>query len=330
MALIFAAGAGLGCAQLPEPDGGSIRPGNLPRQWQTGGPRCMEMPEWQVHEYNPDLYLLRQSGCTDYEKPFLFLFFGKDRALLLDTGSRNGNLVPTLQRTVHDWLTRNGRTSIPLVVAHTHPHGDHIAGDGAVQALHDPAMPITFLPPELEATKQFFKIAHWPDDPGHIDLGSRVIDVLAIPGHSALSLAFFDRQTAILFAGDSVYPGRLYVEDFPAFQASTERMIRFTDGKAVAHILGNHIEQARTPFLDYPVGTIYQPDEHVLELTRGDLLELEAGLLSLGGKPGRLALPNMTIWPVPASGTMRQESREHYDARQKLQRERMWDQSAPQ
>jgi len=30
---------------------------------------------------------LRQSGCTDYEKPFVYLLFGKgQRALLVDTG----------------------------------------------------------------------------------------------------------------------------------------------------------------------------------------------------------------------------------------------------
>ena len=48
-----------------------VRAGSLPLAWNTGGPKCMEMPEWQIHEYNPDLYILRQSGCTDFEKPFI-------------------------------------------------------------------------------------------------------------------------------------------------------------------------------------------------------------------------------------------------------------------
>ena len=42
----------------------------------------MEVPDWQVHEYNADFYILRESGCTNYEKPFLYLIFGKDKALL--------------------------------------------------------------------------------------------------------------------------------------------------------------------------------------------------------------------------------------------------------
>jgi hypothetical protein len=44
-------------------------------------------PPWQVHAYNHNTYILRQSGLTDYEKPFCYLLFGDDRAYLLDTGS---------------------------------------------------------------------------------------------------------------------------------------------------------------------------------------------------------------------------------------------------
>jgi len=118
----------------------------------------------------------------------------------------------------------------------------------------------------------------------------RVIDLIPIPGHSDVSVALYDRNTAILLAGDSLYPGRLYVHDFAAFQASTERMIRFTGDKPVSHILGNHIEQSSTPFLDYPVGTMYQPNEHELALSRGSLLELEEALVAMHGTARRMAM----------------------------------------
>jgi hydroxyacylglutathione hydrolase len=289
-ATLIAASIQIARAQLPQPDGGNLRQGILPREWMTGGPKCMENTEWQVHEYNRDLYLLRQSGCTDYEKPIIFLLFGEERALLLDTGSRKGNVAHTLQRVVKNWLLRTKRDTIPLVVAHTHSHSDHIAGDADIQAMHDPAIPVTFVPAEVEATKRLYKITQWPDEIGHIDLGTRLIDVIPIPGHDTVSVALYDHSTGILFTGDSLYPGRLYVHDFADFQKSTERMIRFTEGKVVAHILGNHIEETRTPYLDYPVGTMYQPNEHELSLSRGALLELEEALLSLHGKPARLAL----------------------------------------
>jgi len=310
-------------AQLPQPDGGTIEKGVLPARWLSQEPKCMEIPEWQVHEYNPNLYILRQSPCTDFEKPFIYLFFGKDKALLMDTGSRNGNLAPALERTVKNWLVRNGRASIPLIVLHSHPHEDHTAGDVEVRALKNPAMPVTFVPAELEATKQFWGIEHWPTDIGHVDLGGRVIDLIPIPGHSVVSVALYDRNTAILLAGDSLYPGRLYVADFPAFQASTERMIRFTEGKPVAHILGNHIEQSNTPYLDYPVGTMYQPNEHELALSRGSLLELEDALLSMHGSPKRLALRDFSVWPVGPE-FMNPAEREQFKKHEKEEKERMW------
>ena len=190
-------------------------------------------------------------------------------------------------------------------------------------------MPITFIPAEMEATKRFYHIEHWPDDIGQVDLGERVIDVIPIPGHSNLSVALYDRKTAILLPGDSLYPGRLYIQNFAEFQASTERMIRFTEGKPVAHILGNHIEQTRTPYLNYPIGTIYQPDEHELALSRGSLLELEAALVSLHGQPARLALRDFTIWPADQDSASRSKMQKVFEETQKEQLNHMWNQTAP-
>lgn len=317
-------------AQLPEPDGGAIERGTLPSRWLSEGPKCMEIPEWQVHEYNSNFIILRQSPCTDYEKPFIFLFFGKEKAMLVDTGSRNGNLAPSLRWVVKNWLARSKRSSIPLLVVHTHPHGDHTAGDADLQAMNDPAMPVTFLAAnDQQAAQKFYGIATWPTSIGQIDLGDRVLDVIPIPGHSSMSIAFYDRKTAILLSGDSLYPGRLYVQDFPAFQASTERLIEFTKGKPVAHILGNHIEESSTPFVDYPVGTIYQPDEHELALSRGSLLELEDALLSMHGTPQRLALRDFTVWP---SGRQFSKPGDREKSQKHMQEEKdsMWDHTVSQ
>jgi glyoxylase-like metal-dependent hydrolase (beta-lactamase superfamily II) len=317
----------LGHAQFPEPDGGNLERGVLPRVWMTGGPKCMEIPEWQVHEYNPNFYILRQSGCTDYEKPFVYLIFGKQRALLFDTGSRNGNLAPTLQRVVHNWLERNSRAGIPIIVTHSHSHSDHVAGDAAIRALTDPAMPITFVAAKVADEQAFFHVPAWPDGLGNVDLGDRVIDLVPIPGHDVASVALYDRLTGILLTGDSLYAGRLYIHDLAEFQKSTERLIDFTRGKPVAHILGCHIEETRTPFLDYAIGTIYQPDEHALELSRGALLELEDALKSLGGTPRRLALSDFSLWPIVNKDySMSQRTKETFDRTQAEQLKNKWDQ----
>src|SRR4051812_34538230 len=58
-----------------EPDRAGLAPGNLPAAFLTGGPNCVAVPDWQVHAYNEDFYILRESGCIDAEKPFLYLIF---------------------------------------------------------------------------------------------------------------------------------------------------------------------------------------------------------------------------------------------------------------
>src|SRR5262245_56037105 len=256
--------------QSPQPNGAGIRSGTLPKVWLLGGPKCVEIPEFQVHEYNEDFYILRQSGCSNFEKPFLFLLFGKSKVLLLDTGAGKTQIAQVVKKIISQWLTRNKQESTQLIVAHTHAHNDHTGGDDEIKGLPR----TTLVVPKLDAVQSFFGIKNWPEEIAQYDLGDRVLDVIPIPGHEATSIAIYDRQTAILFTGDTLYPGRLYVKDQVQFVNSIQRLVDFTQNKIVAHILGNHIENSRTPYLDYKVGTVYQPDEQSLELGRGGLMEL--------------------------------------------------------
>jgi len=280
-------------AQAPQPNGGGVRTGTLPRTWQVSGPQCGDNPQFQVQEYNQDLYVFRESGCANYEKPFLYLLFGKEKALLLDTGAGKTDVARVVNSQINEWLSRNNRESIPLIVAHTHAHGDHISGDGQLKALPH----TTVVEPKTSAVLAFFGFRNWPTEVVTYDLGSRVLDIIPIPGHEASSIAIYDRQTGILFTGDTLYPGRLYVEDPSAFILSIQRLVDFTQGKIVTHLLGNHIEQTRTAYLDYPIRTVYQPDEHELELGRAHLLELNDALRTMNGKVVRLAFRDFTIWP---------------------------------
>jgi hydroxyacylglutathione hydrolase len=273
-----------------------VEPGVLPKSWMSGGPKCMEMPAWQVHEYNPNCFILRQSGCIHYEKPFLYLIFGRDTALLEDTGAGEIDTASVVMDLVKKWAKRNNKTGpVPLIVVHSHSHGDHTAGDAGFKSLPNVQL-VTASVPELEKA---FGIKTWPTDIVPIDLGGRIVDLIPIPGHDVAGIALYDRQTGIMLTGDSFYPGRLYVGDaeFPTFVASHQRMVDFTKDKPVAHILGTHIEQTSTPFVDYPRGTVYQPEEHVLELTRGVLLELNDALIKLNGKLDRVVLRDVILSP---------------------------------
>jgi hydroxyacylglutathione hydrolase len=286
--------AAIAGAQAPQPDGGGVVRGALPDRWQVSGPDCPADPRFQGHDYNTDLVILRESGCSNYEKPFLYLIFGRTKALLLDTGAGRTDVAQVVQRVVAAWLARKDKGAIELVVAHTHAHGDHIAGDAQLKSL--PSTTVVGLTPE--AVETFFGFKNWPDDVRPFDLGDRIVDVIPIPGHEPSSIAIYDRQTGLLFTGDTLYPGRLYISDGAAFARSIQRLVDFTRGKIVAHILGNHIEQTRTPYLDYPIGTVHQPDEHTLELGRAHLLELNDALHAMNGTIVRMALRDFTVWPV--------------------------------
>jgi glyoxylase-like metal-dependent hydrolase (beta-lactamase superfamily II) len=267
--------------------------GSLPKTWQTGGPNCDDLPKWQIHEYNPDFFILRESGCTHFEKPFLYLIFGSDRALLEDTGAGQVDTAAVVMDVIARWAKKNNKESIPLIVTHSHAHGDHTAGDAQFKDRPN----VQFVAATVPEIQKAFAIERWPTDIGHIDLGGRIVDVIPIPGHNDASIALYDRATGLLLTGDSFYPGRLYVSDFSAFVASNQRLVDFTRNRPVSHILGTHIEQMRTPFVDYPRGTAYQPDEHVLELSRGDLLELTDILVRAQGKSDKIVLRDVTIVP---------------------------------
>lgn len=293
LSLCFFAGASAVRAQSDTPP---LESGTLPRQWRVSGPDCAGdgAKDWQVHRYNADLYILRESGCSNYEKPFLYLIFGEERALLEDTGAGDTEIEKLIDSLVAAWAKEKGRKPVPVIAIHSHNHGDHRSGDARLRTLPN----VTVVPAEVEALRAAAHIEDWPTGAGYIELGNRRIDVFPIPGHDAAHIALYDARTGILFTGDTLYPGRLYVRDFPAYVTSIDRLVAFTSTRPVAHILGTHIEQSRTPFTDYKVRTVHQPDETTLELRRGDLLELQQALHEMNGIAKHKALARISIVPV--------------------------------
>jgi len=297
--LIFA-----GAILASEPDGAGLQPGVVPGAWKTGGPDCVAVPDWQVHEYNEDFYILRESGCTNYEKPFLYLIFGQEKALLEDTGAgRTVQTAPIVTDLLAKWAKKKNHAPVSLVVIHSHGHGDHTAGDKQFQGQAN----VQFVAATPADVSKAAGIAAWPTETGKIDLGGRMIDVIPIPGHQEASIALYDRLTGNLLTGDSLYPGRLYVPEaeIPTYAASAKRLAGFAMSHPIAHVFGTHIEQSNTPYLDYKRGTLYQPEEHSLALTRAHVLELNDAFLKMGPKAHDVVLPDFSI--VPAIGTTRSD-----------------------
>jgi len=268
------------------------------QSWIYGSKNCENNNDQsiQVVKYNSNTWILRQNKCTNYEAPFMFLFFGDDKALLMDTGATKEEdvfpLYDTVKEIISEWSEKHGE--VELIVAHTHKHGDHYAADGQFKGRPNTRV----LGLEVEDLKIFFNISNWPEEVINFDLGNRLLNIIPIPGHQASSIAVYDTSTKILLTGDTFYPGRLYVKDWNAFKLSIERLVKFTDNHEVSTILGNHIEMTQTPGEDYPMGTMYQPKEHPLPLSVVDLKELSSALTNLGDKPTMEVHDSFIIYPV--------------------------------
>jgi hydroxyacylglutathione hydrolase len=256
-------------SSLLSPAHSQLVSGTMDVRWNEGSADCVKNPQppIQVHRYNADTFILRENLCATYEAPFVYLLIGKAKALLIDTGAVADAKIIPLAQTVISLLPNDG-SRLPLMVVHTHGHLDHRSGDDQFRALPD----VEVVPTDLESVKSRLGIANWPNDIGQIDLGDRVIDVIPTPGHHAAHVAYYDRQTGLLFSGDILLPGRLLIEDTDADLASARRVAEFVEQHPITYVLGAHIEldeSGKTFF-----GTRYHPNERPLQLTKQDVLAL--------------------------------------------------------
>ncbi len=281
--------------------------GDMDVRWSHG---ARGEPPIQVHAYDPHTYVLRQSKATSYEAPFIYLLFGNERAIMADTGATKDPAVfpirSAIDRLIADWLAANPREDYELVVAHTHGHGDHVAGDEQFAG-----RPLTtVVSPAVEAVREFYGFTDWPGEVVTFDLGGRVLELTGIPGHQPAAIAIYDPWTGFLLTGDTVYPGRLYALDFPAFVDGLERLADFAAARRVTHVMGCHIEMTRTPGRDYPLGALYQPDEPPLQMTVAQVVAVRDAARSVAAKPGAHTFDDFIIFNGPSrSAVVRQVAR---------------------
>ncbi|WP_081500766.1 MBL fold metallo-hydrolase [Dyella japonica] len=269
-------------------------PGDMNVHWDPGATSCPTRPTrpLQVHRYDQDTYILRESLCQTYEGPFVYLLIGHARALLIDTGDvADANQMP-LARTVLGLLPVVNGKRLPLLVAHTHGHLDHRSGDAQFGGEPD----VTVLGTDLPHVIDGFGFRDWPHDVAHVDLGDRIVDVIPTPGHYPSHVSFYDASASLLFTGDFYLPGRLIIEDTDADRASARRINDYVRDRPVAHVLGGHIELDRQGQVE-SMGSNWHPDEAPLSLSKEDLAQLPQVLASFNGfysQSGRFVMYSQT------------------------------------
>jgi hydroxyacylglutathione hydrolase len=254
--------------------------GSLDVQWNPGAEDCEKSaePALQIHEYEPQTFILRQSLCSNFEAPLLYLLIGEDEALLIDTGATEDAAQMPLAKAVMNLLPAKGGAKIPLLVLHTHGHGDHRAGDAQFAALPG----VKVVPAEVADLRTTLSLPQWPEGSARIALGGRTVDIMAAPGHQEAHLIFYDDRTALLLTGDFLLPGRLMVDDIDAYRASAQRLVAFVGDRPVSHVLGAHVELDKAGEL-FPGGSQHHPNERALSLSKDDVLGLPAALTDFNG-----------------------------------------------
>lgn len=127
-----------------------------------------------------------------------FLIVGQQRALLLDTGAEPCDLMGMIREI----------TLLPLVVLNTHGDGDHTANNNQFRDIHahpDEFATIRRFRPDLTST------LHPITELSAFDLGDRVLHVIETPGHTPGSICLLDRKNRILFSGDTLSYGPVFL-----------------------------------------------------------------------------------------------------------------------
>lgn len=197
----------------------------------------------------------------------MFLLEGSERALLIDAGAGVGDLRGLV----------NEYVDVPVILLLTHTHWDHIGNaaqfsdvrvsdaelpaDGRVQ-IDGLSEEFTHRPKEfaqnwLDAGNEFpdefdpetFKIK--PTDASPIkagtefDLGNRVIELYAVPGHSPGQLAALDPDERVLYGGDVIHTDdNIYAHfqnsDAEAYRDTFQRLIEMRNEGVFSRLATSH------------------------------------------------------------------------------------------
>jgi glyoxylase-like metal-dependent hydrolase (beta-lactamase superfamily II) len=182
-----------------------------------------EVTEWlEVRKIAPGVHVLTEAG-----KFHAYLVEGAEHAALIDCGTGFGDIrshVVTL-------------TSRPVVALCTHGHWDHIGGAHRFEqvGIHQSEADALRRPRVADSAAQFLRNLQQESDGGPpaatlddfhvepvepafyleqgqvIDLGDRQLQVWHTPGHSPGSVCLLDEAERLLFCGDILYEGAIYL-----------------------------------------------------------------------------------------------------------------------
>ena len=144
----------------------------------------------------PEL-IFENTWAVEDEGVRFFILAGAERALVIDTG-RSGLDIRSIVNSV---------TALPYELISTHADPDHIAGNRFFNSFYmHPADE-----PHYRSTGKSGTLVPLQDG-DEIDLGSRKLKIIHLPGHTPGSIAVLDVSRRILISGDPIQEhGRIFM-----------------------------------------------------------------------------------------------------------------------
>lgn len=195
-----------------------------------------------------------------YQKNYNYLIIGKNSAILFDTGSGTRNIKPVV----------SSLTKLPITVISSHLHYDHIGSHVQFESIAMIDIEETrqrlkskwFSPTYFEhigfmegVEKPSFKVTEKLQPNQVIDLGERALKVLHTPGHTQESIMLYDEGRNLLFSGDFIYEGELFVflpgSDIDEYHKSTQELLASTTNDTRLLAAHSGTTPSSLPILDH-------------------------------------------------------------------------------
>ena len=232
--------------------------------------------DYLVWAYNRETIIFRESLRNTYEGNFFYLLLDTDRnnnisaGILIDSGTGYADLKPYITPVID-----TGK----LIVVSTHSHWDHFGGHRHFIGMEDIEL-LGYKPEEkynpypdydLAGLQSFFGLKDWPDKHAKYSVGRRDLIIIPIPGHTPDSIAIYDYKEKILFTGDTVTPGMIFIENWTDALNSLSRLDEFTRRHKVKWLLGGHVEMSKQhswngKYEYFYFGTNTHWDEHSVQM----------------------------------------------------------------
>lgn len=127
-----------------------------------------------------------------------FLLRGTKEALLIDSGVSTSDAKAIAE----------DLTGLPVTLINTHGDGDHTAGNGSFPACR--IHPADYQ--DYALAEEYPGCSCIPVQDGEIiDLGERPLEIIFIPGHTHGSIAILDITNRVLYSGDTVQDGNIFL-----------------------------------------------------------------------------------------------------------------------